>query len=272
MARSSKVSSQAGKKTPFDKYKAYSTAVQAPETDARFLRRVYRETIGEEPYVLREDFCAAFEICAAWAGLGPKYKAIGLDIDPEPIEYGLGKLRSLSSDVQKRVSVLTQDVLKAKAPKADIVCALNFSYSIFKDRPTLLNYLKRVRRGLSQHGIIVMDNFGGPYTYAANVETRRYPGFTYQFEQTFLDPLTHEAQWAIHFIPKNGKKIKNAFTYDWRLWSIPELRDLLLEAGFRDVIYYLEGTDSKGRGNGKFRWSTKGEEWGSWLSYIVGLK
>ncbi len=270
MARTRKVTPQANK-TPFDKYKAYSIAVQNPEVDVRFLRRVYRECVDGEPYVLREDFCAAFELCTAWAGLGSEYKAIGLDIDPEPIEYGSEKLAALSPDKRKRIKILQQDVLTARAPKVDIVCALNFSYSIFKDRPTLLSYFKRVRQGVSKHGVFIMDNFGGPYTYSANVETRRYPGFIYQFEQTYLDPLTHQARWAIHFTPKNGKRIKNAFTYDWRLWSIPELRDLLLEAGFKDVVYYLEGTDAKGNGTGKFRWSTKGEEWGSWLSYIVGL-
>ena len=41
----------------------------------------------------------------------------------------------------------------------------------------------------------------------------------------------------MHFrIERNGEivaSIENAFVYRWRLWSVPELREAMLEAGFR---------------------------------------
>ena len=37
---------------------------------------------------------------------------------------------------------------------------------------------------------------------------------------------------------------------DWRHYSLPELRDVLLEAGFASVDAYWEGTDATGRAGG----------------------
>ena len=56
----------------------------------------------------------------------------------------------------------------------------------------------------------------------------------------------------IHFKFPDGSKIKRAFSYTWRLWTAPELRDMLLDAGFRNVTVYWEGEDDNGEGNGEF--------------------
>ena len=60
----------------------------------------------------------------------------------------------------------------------------------------------------------------------------------------------------IHFDFSDGSSIRKAFTYDWRLWSIPEVRELLLEAGFSKVHVYWEKTDDEGDGIGAF-WEPK---------------
>jgi hypothetical protein len=66
--------------------------------------------------------------------------------------------------------------------------------------------------------------------------------------------------------------MKKAFTYDWRLWSLPELRDLLLEVGFKDVIVYWEGTNNRtGEGNGVWLQSTRGEACAGWIAYVVAV-
>jgi hypothetical protein len=53
---------------------------------------------------------------------------------------------------------------------------------------------------------------------------------------------------AIHFRVDEGGEIiyqqHDAFVYHWRLWSIPELRDCLAEAGFKRIEVYSELTDA----------------------------
>lgn len=49
--------------------------------------------------------------------------------------------------------------------------------------------------------------------------------------------------------------------YDWRLWSLSELKDLLEKAGSRKVDVYWKGTDpSNGGGNGVFRLFRRGDD------------
>ena len=44
----------------------------------------------------------------------------------------------------------------------------------------------------------------------------------------------------------------DAFTYEFRMWSITEIRDLFEEAGFSKSLVYWEGFDEDGLGNGEF--------------------
>ena len=53
--------------------------------------------------------------------------------------------------------------------------------------------------------------------------------------------------------------------------SIPELRELFGEAGFRDVHVLWESTNLKtGRGNGIYRRITRGHDDTAYIAYIVG--
>ena len=76
----------------------------------------------------------------------------------------------------------------------------------------------------------------------------------------------------IHFKPKGKKKVKKVFSYDWRLYSIPEIKDLLKEVGFERSQVYWEGTDKNGEGDGNFTPATEGEDCESWIAYIVAEK
>src|SRR5262249_53906797 len=64
----------------------------------------------------------------------------------------------------------------------------------------------------------------------------------YGWEQRAADPSTGRAVNAMHFRvhPRRGKprRLDDAFVYDWRLWSVPELRDAMLEAGFARADVY----------------------------------
>ena len=45
--------------------------------------------------------------------------------------------------------------------------------------------------------------------------------FSYFWDQDTYDPINNFAMFYIHFKRKGEKKIEKAFTYDWRMWTIP---------------------------------------------------
>ena len=259
----------------FDKYFYYKASVQAPENDIEFLEKTYKEMSGKAPHVFREDFCGTHALCCEWVKLKTNYEAIGVDIDPEPIEYGQKNYFSKLSELQQnRIHILQDNVLSAELPKADLVCAMNFSYMCFKDRSLLKTYFKNVYHSLNASGVFVLDCFGGSKCYEGNEEETEYEdeGYSYFWDQTGYNPTNNHALFHIHFKRKGEPKRKKVFTYDWRLWSLAELQDILTEVGFKKPTVYWEGTTKDGEGNGEFSPSTEGEECESWIAYLAVLK
>lgn len=233
---------------------------------------MYRELTQREPNVLREDFCSTFELCCEWVKLGSDKEATGLDIDPEPLEYGREHyLNQLPAPARARVQVFQRDVLAPRAPRADIICALNFSYFALRERQTLLKYFQSCRRTLNRGGIFAVDLFGGPQYGEPALDTKKIAGLQYFFQQEFFDPISNHTRFHIHFKPAGKPIQKKAFTYDWRMWSIPEVRDVMLDAGFDNVAVYWEGTGRNGRGSGKFYRRERGESCSIWVAYVVGV-
>ena len=103
-------------------------------------------------------------------------------------------------------------------------------------------------------------------------EKTKYDNFTYVWDQHTYYPVTGEMKCRIHFKFPDGSRLKNAFRYEWRLWTLPEIRELLLEAGFRRSTVYWEGTDEDGEGNGEFKPEQRGEADAGWIAYIVAEK
>lgn len=270
----SKTLEQALSHRMFDKYDYYIQSVQQPDEDVKFFRDTYREIIGRTPHVLREDFCGTYSLCCEWAKLGAKFTAHGLDLDEEPIEYGTKHYYSkLKPAEKKRVMVHHMNVMDPRAPKADIINALNFSYFIFKKRLQLKKYLKSCLKSLKDDGILILDCFGGSECQGAIEDATKHAGFTYYWDQESFDPVTYHAKFHIHFKVKGKKKIKRVFTYDWRMWTIPEVRDLLDEVGFSESYVYWEGTEEGSEeGNGEFTRVEVGEDCESWIAYVVGRK
>lgn len=258
------------KKNKFDKYALYREAVQSPESDVRFIRKVYRDSRGKDPVSMREDFCGTFALCCEWVKLNSKHQSLGIDLDPEPIAYGQKNyLSELREDQQGRVRIKRGDLLKTKLDRADIVVAMNFSYFIFKKPEVLSRYFSNVRKSLRPGGVFLLDLFGGSLCYSPNEESSRKKGFTYYWDQESFDPITNNAKFAIHFKLKDRPKKRRVFTYDWRMWTIPELREMLSQVGFKRTHIYWEGTNAQGGGNGVFRRTEKGEDCQSWIAYIA---
>lgn len=260
------------RKLPFDKYELYHEAVQSPETDVRFYQKVYKKIRNKKATQLREDFCGAGAISCEWVKLSDNNTAIGVDLDTEPTAYGYENyISKLNNDQKGRIQLINQNVLNPNLPKADILVAVNFSYFLFKQRELLKSYYANVYRELNKNGVFIMDAFGGTQCTHAIEDRTRQKGFEYFWNQKGFDPITNEAQFEINFKYKKRKYL-GVFEYDWRMWSLPEIKDILKEVGFKDSLIYWEGTDKKGRGNGVFTERKKGEACESWIAYIVGVK
>jgi hypothetical protein len=122
----------------------------------------------------------------------------------------------------------------------------------------------------------VCEIYGGTEAVVEIEDVDRKDGFTYHWEQASYDPVTHETLCHIHFSFSDGSKMERAFTYDWRLWTIPEIREILLEAGFtRARVYWEEmeedeDDDDEMVGTGDFVEVEHAENQEAWLCYIVG--
>lgn len=274
MARTTAQKKQRVRKLPFDKYDLYLNAVQSPDGDVQFYRERYKEFFGapQKGMTLREDFCAGGAISCEWVKLHKDNTSCGLDLDEEPMTYGRNNyIAKLTPDQQKRITLIKKNVLEAGLPKAHIAVATNFSYYIFKDRKTLMDYFKNVYQSVHKKGLFIVDMFGGTACTDHSQDRNPCDGFTYYWEQKDFDPVSNFANFGIHFRYK-GKFYKDVFTYDWRMWTIPEIKEIMLEAGFDDVAIYWEGSKRDGTGSGKFNRVTEGEACLSWIAYVVGVK
>lgn len=250
----------------------YQTAVQSPDVNVKFFDRVYKARNGRLPALLKEDFCGTALLAAQWVRTRDDNMAYGVDLDQPTLDWGMEQnIVPLGGDAS-RVKLIKDDVRSVKEPKVDIVAALNFSYFIFKTPAELTGYFESVRGSLKDDGIFVLDIFGGWESHMDLKDRTRHRGFTYVWEQKGLDPLTNEGRFHIHFDFHGGGGIKDAFVYNWRLWSIPEVRECLQGAGFKSVDVYWEGTEKDtGEGNGVFRKVTKVENMPGWHTFMVAF-
>lgn len=246
--------------------------MQETESDIRFIDRVFSKERGRPPLTLREDFCGTAKLCADWVRSRAGRSSIGLDLHKPTLAWAdLHNIEPLGDD-RRRVDLCCRNVMDGTRRKMDVTVAFNFSYCVFKERSELLAYCRRVRTDLNRDGAFLLDIHGGTEAYVEMEETQRRKGFTYVWDQRPYDAVNGLGVRYIHFRFPDGSQIKRAFTYDWRIWTLPELKDVLSEAGFARVDVYWEGADEDGGGNGIFRKVKKAINEESWIAYVVGWK
>ena len=158
---------------------------------------------------------------------------------------------------------------EVKHEAVDVTVGFNFSYFIFKERADLLTYFRRAHESLRPHGLFVVDLYGGADSQRTLTESRDHDAFDYVWDQDLFDPINNRAVNYIHFEFKDGSKLRKAFTYEWRLWTLPEITELLAEAGFSKSTVYWEGSDSKGEGTGVFRPRAHVGQEAAWVAYVI---
>ena len=257
-----------------DKYELYQLSVQSPKEDIEFLANTYQEIRHKPARHFREDFCGTGLLSATWISRGEEYTAEGFDIDPEPVEWGKSHHFADLGRAIKRMEFHLEDAREPSTRNPDIRCAQNFSYWVFKTRPEMLDYFKKVYADLATDGIFVIDLQGGSEVLEEmEEETELDAGFSYVWDQDEYWPVTSEGKFYIHFRFPDGSKMKKAFIYDWRIWGLTELKDILEDTGFLKVTCYWEGTAEDGEsGNGIFTPDDKGEFCLSYVAYLVAQK
>lgn len=226
-----------------DRFDCYELCVQGVRWVAPFLRALH----GQEPRVLREDFCGTAALSRRWTAdlskRGLDGAAVAVDLDPDT----LARAAASHDPAVRLVHADAVDAPVLPADACDVVFVGNFSIGYIHHRPTLVEYLRRsaqrLRLGAAGFGggIMVCDLYDSPSKFELGVLHRTHPGrgneiVHYTWEHREADALTAMVTNVIHFrVVVDGDvvaEMPDAFIYHWRLWSIPELRDAMLEAGF----------------------------------------
>ncbi len=258
-----------------DRHELYQLSVQNVEAEIDFIDSEYENLRGRHAKTLREDFAGTCNTSCEWVRRREDNVAIGLDIDQPTLDWGREHcLSALDESQRARVRQINRDVLApGDASNMDIVLAMNFSYWIFKTRDQLRHYFRTVRESLAPGGVFFLDHYGGSEAMLEQEETKKIEDergrkFTYVWDQHRFNPITGEMCCKIHFKFPDKTKMKDAFVYEWRLWSLPEIRELLHEAGFEHVNVYWEGEDEDGEGNGEYEATMEGEADPAFINYI----
>lgn len=250
-----------------DKHVLYQESVQDAEAEARFVDRTFKKARGRRATSLREDFCGTALLCSEWVKLGRERTATGLDLDREVLDWGRARNLAPLGDAASRVTLLERDVRASGGGRHDVTVAFNFSYWIFKTRDELRAYFASARKGLVDDGVFLLDAYGGTEAGETQEEPRRGNGFTYVWHQAEFNPITHDVTNHIHFEFPDGSKQHRAFTYEWRFWTLPELTEVLREAGFSRVeVWWDHAPDEDDE---DYRPTKVAENQPGWLAYLV---
>ncbi|XP_039121656.1 uncharacterized protein LOC120258347 [Dioscorea cayenensis subsp. rotundata] len=189
---------------------------------------------------------------------------------------------NVGSESGKEVCSISSTMKEVGLPGRDIICAFNYSCCCLQRRTDLVMYFKHALHALSKKGgIFVMDVYGGTSAECKLRLKRKFPNFTYVWEQADFDIINRTTRISLHF--QLGKKhiIQHAFSYNWRLWSLPEIQDCLKEAGFCSVHFWVRtmpNTNSIGNTaedtvdqDLKYEELSSFQQQDAWNAYIVGV-
>ena len=275
---------------PISKFRLYEETVQSPQWQVDYLPQFHEWLTGKPPLRFREDFCGTARISCEWVKRNPKHQAMGVDLDREVLEYAKTvNLKALTPHEKKQITLKRADVRRVTSQKSnqksdqkfdqkfDWIGAFNYSIFEFHERRDLLQYFKSARDSLANQGTLFLEVAGGDGFLATSIDQRKckIPGFgtvTQVWEQHQYDPITGVNDYAIHFKLPGGKVMQNAFTYHWRIWSIREIREALLEAGFKKTLVLWEKEDEQGNPTGEYLPTENAGHPDFYVAYIVGVK
>ena len=257
-----------------NKYDLYEESVQNVDFEVEFISKIFKKKNKTACKTIREDFCASAKISSAWVQNNKDNIAYAVDLDQDILDFAKETFaNTMSKNEFDRIKLLKGDSKTKQTPKVDCVSAFNFSYWVFKERKELIEYFKNSYKNLKDNGILMLDAFGGYEAHQELEERTDHKKFTYCWDQSKFNPITNELTCYIHFEFKDGSSIQKAFEYNWRLWSLPEIKECLSEAGFRTIDFYMQGwDDEKDEETEEFFKMTSCDADPGWIAYIIASK
>jgi SAM-dependent methyltransferase len=253
-----------------DRHDLYQRSVQCVEAEIDFVDDTYKAIRKRRAKLLREDFCGTANTSCEWVRRRRTNRAIGVDLDEEVLEWGRTNNVEPLGKSAGRVELRQTNVLTVKTEPLDVVLAMNFSYWIFKQRSQLKRYFQGVRRSLAVDGVFFLDAYGGHESFKVVRERTQFDDFTYVWDQAEYNPINGDMTCHIHFRFPDRSKMDRAFSYEWRLWTLPEIQEVLAEAGFSRVTVYWQGTEEEtGEADGEFVPTEVGDPDPAWIAYIT---
>ncbi|OZJ06614.1 hypothetical protein BZG36_00313 [Bifiguratus adelaidae] len=260
-------------------HEVYEASVQMPKREVQTLFNIHQELYNDPeddsrptaPEILREDFCGTAVLCKEWILRNPLVrKAYGVDLSLLTLKYGREQ-HLVNPTLAENLQLFHGNVLTIEGvPKADIISALNYGIFYFHERRDLIRYLVRCREGLNEHGVLIVDAFGGTIVPTGNQKRRRLGGFTYIYTQRDFNPLTNRTMVTLSFKFSDGSKLKDAFTYDFRVYSLKEITEAMLEAGFKSThIWIAEASNDEDEVNEFQEVEKEFPVMESWNAYIA---
>ncbi len=253
--------------------------MQCVEAEIDFVEATFKSLKHRPARLFREDFCGTAQTACEWINRDSENMAWAVDFDPLVLQWGYdNNLAELTGEQRERIKLINADVLtvgkeQMAGQSMDAIVAMNFSYFIFMERDLMIQYFKSVKDSLKPDGVFFLDAFGGYEALKELKEERECDGFTYIWEQASFNPINSQMQCYIHFKTDEGIEMDKAFDYYWRLWTLPEITEMLLVAGFSAAEVYWEGTDEEsGEGDGVYTQSRLGTADASWVCYLVAEK
>jgi SAM-dependent methyltransferase len=253
-----------------DRHRLYELAVQDAATELALVERLLRRA-GRPVLRLREDFCGTALLAAAWVAASRERTADAVDLDEGVLAWARANRLPGLGPAAARLRLLQRDVRAGPRRGYDAIIALNFSWQVFRARADLAGYLRSARRALAPGGLLLLDLYGGWLAQKPLTERRRLKGgATYVWEQRSFDPIANRLRCSIHFELPGGRSLRHAFRYDWRLWSLPEVTDLLRETGF-SAVEVLWDVEPPGR-EPRYRPRRTAQNQGGWLAYLAATR
>lgn len=273
----------------------YRWSTQDPTAQAAVLAEIYRRIRDHrEPRILREDFAGNAADATAWVDAARNRRAIAVDFDGPTLEYAQHRAERILGKRSNRIDFIEADVHQMKPPQvaaADVLSVLNFSTFYMHSRKALRRYFEHAHECLNNEGVLILNAYGGPAAMRAHTDQHRIvptrergqkqalPPFDYHWQQLDYDACSARIRCRIHFdvpdpeAPEGKRHLANAFSYDWRLWTLPELTETLREAGFRKAQVWRHTADIDARPPTVFLGPVRAlRHQELWLAYVVGIR
>ena len=217
-----------------DRHELYQESVQDSEFELDFVQDTYKGIRKRKPVTLREDFAGTSRSACVWVKRNKNNQAWAVDFDEEVLEWGRKhNYDKLKPKQRERVEFIQSDVRTVKTPSVDVVLA----------------------------------------AHSTQVEKHKLDGFSYHWDQHSYNALTQEMQCYIHFRFPDKSRLDKAFSYSWRLWGGQETEDLLMEAGFSKVRFFVQMFDEdSGEALDEFEETREVVDHECWIAYIVAEK